>query len=634
MRKFKNIAFVGAIALAGAAFTACSSESDIAADNTPVNPTYDGQTVKTKFAINIAAPGKTRMGSEVVQEDGTFRGMKNISLLTLKTPPTEGVDYAVTKNIQLNPIGTNVAVGVGPENPFRPVDAAKTQYIYNDVDVPVGTKSFLFYGFSEDAAEAVSTQDVKFKNGYTTMKPSAEINSTGDITFNTNQVIEDLSGQLETAKAEMAKIMNGIASVEGWSDKADDTVLGEAYDDFTSTGTHAGSASGVKALVEDLYNIVVLLKDDATDGTLAQAIITEINKSFKVDDTDDNNTLAWADAVGANVKELPTCFGLPEGSVQLKWNTDKFEYVSPASVGATGDNLIDLNTIVYPTALTYFVNTQARATDDEVEAATWPTSTDSWRDYFTLGDGENKWDKEVKATSRTIALKQNINYGVAKLVTYVKCASSSLEDNAKAVAGKDNNDYVAVPAGGFNVTGVLVGGQPNRVGWEFVEEKYDAQNRKAVVYDNDLTGIKASTTFGSGNYTLLFDNYTSEANQEKVNIAIELENNTGVDFYGVDGKVAAGQKFYLVAQLDPAENKGNLGSDDRFTWPDYTYYPYQGKGKERVFIQDYTTTANLTIKSLKNAYVTIPDLRTSKMQLGLSVDLLWRNGMSFDVDIE
>jgi hypothetical protein len=52
-----------------------------------------------------------------------------------------------------------------------------------------------------------------------------------------------------------------------------------------------------------------------------------------------------------------------------------------------------------------------------------------------------------------------------------------------------------------------------------------------------------------------------------------------------------------------------------------------------VFLQDYTTTANLTITSLKNAYMTIPDLRSTKLQLGLAVDLSWKSGLTFNVEL-
>jgi hypothetical protein len=52
----------------------------------------------------------------------------------------------------------------------------------------------------------------------------------------------------------------------------------------------------------------------------------------------------------------------------------------------------------------------------------------------------------------------------------------------------------------------------------------------------------------------------------------------------------------------------------------------------RVFIQDHMTTANFKIgeHSLKYAYLTVPDLRSSSVTLGLSVDLKWETGLVFD----
>jgi hypothetical protein len=50
-----------------------------------------------------------------------------------------------------------------------------------------------------------------------------------------------------------------------------------------------------------------------------------------------------------------------------------------------------------------------------------------------------------------------------------------------------------------------------------------------------------------------------------------------------------------------------------------------------VFIQDYLTTATFKIgaNSLKNAFITVPDLRSTQTSLGLSVDLNWREGLNF-----
>ena len=138
----------------------------------------------------------------------------------------------------------------------------------------------------------------------------------------------------------------------------------------------------------------------------------------------------------------------------------------------------------------------------------------------------------------------------------------------------------------------------------------------------------------------MFDNWTSaSAGQESVNVAIELVN-TAADFYGVDGIVAKGQKFYLIGRLDPTSAATDI------KWPTYNDTQgentlptsYQGRypvkfNTKRVFVQDFTTKANFKITSLANAYVTIPDLRASKLQLGLSVDLQWQSGLVFNVDL-
>jgi hypothetical protein len=52
----------------------------------------------------------------------------------------------------------------------------------------------------------------------------------------------------------------------------------------------------------------------------------------------------------------------------------------------------------------------------------------------------------------------------------------------------------------------------------------------------------------------------------------------------------------------------------------------------QVFKQDYITTAKLTIgaNSLKKAYNVVPDLRSPKLELGLSVDLTWEKGITFE----
>lgn len=83
MKKFKNknLAYRAAVLLVGViTFSACSSDEEVV----NVNPSYDGKSVKTQFAINVprAAQVKTRMTGGNTQADGTgFLGMQDIRLI-------------------------------------------------------------------------------------------------------------------------------------------------------------------------------------------------------------------------------------------------------------------------------------------------------------------------------------------------------------------------------------------------------------------------------------------------------------------------------------------------------------------------------------------------------------------------
>ena len=153
-----------------------------------------------------------------------------------------------------------------------------------------------------------------------------------------------------------------------------------------------------------------------------------------------------------------------------------------------------------------------------------------------------------------------------------------------------------------------------------------------VIYDADIPSdtYAASTDWSNPIYTLVFDNYVDgdKNAQETVRIAVELQNNSNADFTGVDGIVAQGQKFYLIAELNPKANGLTA-----ISWPESNTNRFPQFKIDRTFVQDYKTCVNLTINTLKNAYVTIPDLRSVKLQLGLSVDLQWQSGLTFDVPL-
>ena len=632
MKRINNYVLNGAIALLSTAgLVACSSSDDVT--DAPVNPTYDGKSVKTQFAINIATPsnGKTRMSDVNTQNNNNYLGMTNVRLLTLATAPDNDIEL------------TSVIPLADPST----VSTNHSSHIYSDVNIPVGTSNFLFYSTRSSLGTDMNS---KFEKGaivsdmFTNSSPSYL--STKDIKFGSERILSG-TNSVETYKDAFETFLNNVIAVSGWSSTSNET-LKAAYKNLTdpfTNGQYAGSAFAIKKLMTDLYNAVKPISESSTaseqDKTLANAIMAAIkNTSSAVYFEEDNanpGTLKYGNTVAEFYSEFPCYNGLPEGSALLTFDNSSKKFIYNATPQIGGSNKVNSYNLTYPLPIVYFDNTPAKGIDRELEISEWKITTSDW-DYNT--NWSTGWYDGVKATSRSIALQNNINYGVACLETTFTCKGTTLEDNRKNVVSGSDNQTITIPSDGFQVTGVLIGGQPENVNWQFINAGTD---RNYVVYDKELSdNIKARRNEipSDANYTLVFDNWTSASTgQESVNVAIELVN-TAADFYGVDGIVAKGQKFYLIGLLDPNSATTNI------TWPTYNETQgqntlptsYQGRypvkfDDNRVFVQDFTTTANFTINSLKNAYVTIPDLRASKLQLGLSVDLQWKSGLVFDVEL-
>ena len=150
MKNFSKYFLMGTVALSGmTAFTACSSENEPSAE---VNPTFNGSTVKTQFALNLpyAATG-TRQSADVAQQNNNFRGIQDMRLL-----PFTGAVAAGQTSASLIKLGFN-------SDAFQSDAEAQGRYIYRDVEIPVGTTNFVFYGKAKGDYASV---DNKFTNGY------------------------------------------------------------------------------------------------------------------------------------------------------------------------------------------------------------------------------------------------------------------------------------------------------------------------------------------------------------------------------------------------------------------------------------------------------------------------------------
>ena len=607
MKKVKFFGLAGFILLAsGAGFSSCSSDSADPTGGTGVA----GQVVKTQFAINIPygnnsstnqAKKVTRMTADMTQQNNHFRGISDIVLLTFSGDPTKTASITDATNIIT--ISTD-------DNAY-----AQDNYrrLYRDIEIPVGTSHIAFYG------KASRNSETEFETGRITDEGTSgttlanishklePINSTADFTTDDNAktIIKALNAIANAKVTEgetdytWANIVNA-SSLPSWLTEHEKEFLADRYTSFINLT--AGSKTSVTACIESLK--AALAGETPGAGVPNAKLLTaEIYQKCQ-------------DAL-TDIEGLGNFPGnrLPDGAAALKWiaGESTFAYSVPGSANFVTGNTIDYQKICYPAELSYFVNTKTMVSDKDMSSLNDFPSYDDWTTKTQTGwDGKTSFtESKVTNTTKTVGLKDPVQYSVAVLKSTVKCDAATLQDNGQSKGGLKADQSITVTDNSFPVTGILIGGQPASVNWKY--EPASTETFAYTIYDNVMNGgtmyAKHETTASNANYTLVFDNKSTD--KKPVFVTIELKNNSGMDFYGNDGIILNGEKFYLVGKLDPT---GKTESD-------------------HVFVQDHITTANFTIKDLKKAYNCIPDLRTSGINVGLAVDLSWKTGIEFNVDL-
>ena len=432
----------------------------------------------------------------------------------------------------------------------------------------------------------------------------------------------------------------------------------------------AGSSSAIKVMMKQIFNAISAVQDaeptsvqEANAVRLAAAVIDRMNEYYnnnwtyktvtdikKVITEKNLITFDWDDPTQGfkgvtDLNNYPGSFHIPDGAAQLTFENGLFKYLNPNKplVNLSMESF-DPRYYLYPVELFYYVNSPLRVSDKgDIAISDYPNGVTNW-------NNDAKWTgtiwngTKVASNTRAVAVKRNISYGVAMLETKVEFGVDYLKDNRAAMTDNAESDR-SIAKGDLDITltGVLVGGQNPRMNWQFLrkdqsgtltEDNFPLFN--GVVYDDVLASGVVPTPADKPNYTLVFDNYDSSkgaADQSSIHVALEFLNN-GDDFWGRDNLIPSGCKFYLVAELEnDATNQAGI------VWPANTEIPPidESTGASlkipRIFIQDFMTSATFKLgeDSLKNAYYTMPDLRSSQMSLGLSVDLQWKNGYVYDL---
>lgn len=403
------------------------------------------------------------------------------------------------------------------------------------------------------------------------LKPNI-VQAVNDIKFELQPIATNAESNSETTTlaAALNSIEDATDGTTAWA--ASTSELKTFYDAFIRL--KAGSAASIKQALDSL-EAGITATEATTESDLKTAILNAI------------------DAAQTSIEDCtyPRNVGLPDGAAQLKFEGGSFSYIKSANVGNL--SYTSMANFVYPASLYYMANTDIKTADTRLS----DRYSTNWETCLDLYSGVGK----VTATTQSVALVQPVKYAVGRFDVAAKFSASSINDNV--------GESIAVITAEDSITldGILIGGQKN-ADWQFAPL---ASSEEYTIYDASVTSTKLGTADIASKIMAQSLALPTKAG-DNVNFALELTNNTDKAFTGIDGIVPAGAKFYLVGQLVPQE----------------------GKAGSQVFAKAYNTKANVTISSLAHAYNCIPDLKNPKLELGLSVNLEWTEGLVQDITIK
>ena len=568
-------------------------------------PQPESRNVLTDINISISPrTASTRQTATITQAQSTpgFRGIQDIYLIpfSINADAIAAADYRLGNRIDLPQLSGDPSInsihssGIFTNNNSR---------YYTDVEVPLGTNAFLFYG------RAIRSGNDNFVNGLTAVTGLSDANVASQpsgVSFGPASIVTNVTSATDKANS-LAACLTAVANATGWAEST--AYQGDREKFLTMT---AGSSASICALLQEIYD-----KYHGKSDAVATAITTAITTYA---DVSEGGVLSMK----SDYANYPGSFYLPDGAAYVKWVEDtttpansKFVAITTATdddpnAGVnTGLSAQSLTSFAYPAELYYRVNSKIKTDEENTHADDYP-STPSWD-----GDGGllSKYPypdathvASVNRNTKSIAIVNQIQYAVGRLDLTIATAAKSNDADEDGTLRDAKDKVITVGTNTFPIKGILIGNQ-RAVDFEFHPDGTDSY----ILYD---------TSFGSGtetdpytfqnlvsggsvgpNYTLVYETpeATSATDENAIiNFAIELENNSGMPFVGQNEMIIPdGTRFYLIGQINPKN-------------------PASGSANQ-VFKQDYYTQVTATINSLANAYNVVPDFSDLNLKLSLEV---------------
>ena len=617
------------VMLASAGMASCSRQGD------KYLPTADSEFVPVQMALSLGG-GLSSTKADVgvipeLNETGVFSGMNDVCLIPIVEGKTFQSFVISLPNIEANG------------------QAETSAYLYSgDFFLPIGTHSALVYGHAPSPSGNDATLATKHRYGslaendaFVSIRGNHDtqvsalgfvpetISTFGNTTPPPAQSIAEILSAIVQGESFEINAYYDINSVEQepvkvsipWNGSIGEANLKKCYEDFTEDGAlMSGSGENTAAMLTNLYRNLsgyLFVNPDVyeveVDGTAYEAFKKVENERSKLTYADlyngvrnvilgrfkvlkEQSKISIADDgkvsfVSEDLSSYPESLGLPSGAAVVHWTPTGFKV--PVDYGTEG--IAPISAYCYPPSLYYFANSSIKTSNVAVEAFTpgkdWP-----WVLENTYTD-----DVVVSRSTSAVAIADSLQYAVGMLKATLKASSAKLQDN-------DGLEHTLVDVSGnnFPLTGIIIGRQyPVRYDFAPIFQEHTEttpESTQYFLYDNQFSGVVLGTEKSA-----FFRALSLETPENKeVYFALEFRNDSGSSFYGAEGRIWPGHKFYLTGKLDGTLKEGEA--------PLTSY---------QVIKRDHVTEVNCVVKTLKNAHSAVPDLGIPQLNLGVQVQVNW-----------
>ena len=571
-----------------------------------------------RLSLSVGSGSKTKMVDGTFTELGepsVFRGLTDMKMVAFdKEGIVAGTDLALSPPIGVPAFEVFNYPGVGA-------------YFYPngiDTSLPIGTRSVLLYGRAPgDGKHAYGSLVPRGFDIQGSGDPASSLGFAPDVMYPE----EDIPDEAALIASVVNSIMLGepiringryqrgtdfvnTQVVVNWNESVEDGNLRQAYTQITNDGAIIpGSGPMVESMLSSLYSFFKgyesindneyeivdngehypvqklngePLKYNEIFNTLRNAVLDRftLNQAYASSYITVDSQELTVRFKQENLSTYPESMGLPAGCAILRWTPTGF--VVPQMSGVEG--MASFNRYCFPTGLYYYSNTDIKTSQEKNISHSYKTHS-TWEEVlndYTLGSS-------ITSKTTSVALVNPLQFAVGMLSATVQSDRDWLQDN-------DDHPETTVSATGekLPVTGIILSGQRAQ-NFDFTPVP-DAE--EFFSYDNQTPGVYLTKEKSAPIRTLSLPTLEGE----DIYFALEFLNNSGVTFYGADGRVLPGRKFYMMGKME---------------------LPASPRQFEQVFVQDHITSLTCTIYSLAGAYNAVPDLGTPQLVIGVQTQVNW-----------